>query len=450
VAPDVETQTEQALRNVQAILEAAGSDLAHVIRCGVFLIDMAEFPKMNAVYARMFGGHRPARTTVQVAGLPGPGLRVEIDAVAQHGHTETRKDTEGTEEHGHTETRKDTEGTEEHGSTEGTEVHGKEGRRRAMIPIIEEAALREAMTTARAVDVIRDAFRADGEGRTLVPTVINLEIPGAHGEFHVKTAHITGVPHIAVKIASGFYDNPARGLPSGSGLMVVLDASTGLPAALLLDNGFLTDLRTGAAGAVAAGVLACRAIGTVGVIGSGVQARVQVQCLRVVRAFTRLVCWSPTRQHLERYCREMRADGYDAQPASGPEAVCRAADVLITATPARAPIVRAEWLHEGLHVTAVGSDTPGKQELDAACLARADLVAVDRLAQCAAFGELRHALEGALLTRENVRELGSIVAHREPGRTRDDEITIADLTGVGFQDTAIASEAYAACVRGQP
>ena len=116
VAPDVETQTEQALRNVQAILEAAGSDLAHVIRCGVFLIDMAEFPKMNAVYARMFGGHRPARTTVQVAGLPGPGLRVEIDAVAQHGHTETRKDTEGTEEHGHTETRKDT-ATRKHGRT---------------------------------------------------------------------------------------------------------------------------------------------------------------------------------------------------------------------------------------------------------------------------------------------------------------------------------------------
>ena len=85
VAPDVEAQTEQALKNVQAILEAAGSDLAHVIRCGVFLIDMAEFPKMNDVYARMFGSHRPARTTVQVAGLPGPGLRVEIDAIAHHG-----------------------------------------------------------------------------------------------------------------------------------------------------------------------------------------------------------------------------------------------------------------------------------------------------------------------------------------------------------------------------
>jgi ornithine cyclodeaminase len=314
-----------------------------------------------------------------------------------------------------------------------------------MIPIIEEGALRAAMTTERAVDVIRDAFRADGEGRTLVPAVINLEIPGARGEFHVKTAHIRDVPYIAVKIASGFYDNPSRGLPSGSGLMVVLDASTGFPVALLLDNGFLTDLRTGAAGAVAADVLARRSIETVGVIGSGIQARFQVQCLRTVRAFTRIVCWSPTRERLDRYCREMQADGYDAQPASGPEAVCRAADVLITATPARAPLVRAEWLRAGLHVTAVGSDTPGKQELDAACLGRADIVAVDRLAQCAAFGELRHALDGALLTKDDVWELGSIVARHEPGRTRDDEITIADLTGVGFQDTAIASAAYAAC-----
>lgn len=318
-----------------------------------------------------------------------------------------------------------------------------------MIPIIEEAALRAAITTERAVDVIREAFRADGEGRTLVPAVINLEIPGAHGEFHVKTAHISGVPHIAVKIASGFYDNPARGLPSGSGLMVVLDAATGFPVALLLDNGFLTDLRTGAAGAVAADVLARRSIDTVGVIGSGIQARFQIQCLRTVRAFTRIVCWSPTRKRLEQYCREMRADGYDAQPASGPEAVCRAADVLITATPARAPLVRAEWLREGMHVTAVGSDTPGKQELDAACLGRADIVAVDRLAQCAAFGELRHALDSALLTKDDVWELGSIVARREPGRTRDDEITIADLTGVGFQDTAIASAAYAANARSE-
>lgn len=311
-----------------------------------------------------------------------------------------------------------------------------------MIPIVEEAALRARLSPARAVAVMREAFRADGEGRTRVPPVINLDVPEPRGEFHIKTALIDGVPYIAVKVASGFYDNPARGLPSGSGLMAVFDARTGLPAALLLDNGFLTDLRTGAAGAVAADVLARGDVGTVGVIGSGVQARLQVACLRTVRTFDRVIAWSPTRARLEGYCAEMTRAGYRASAAASAEAVCREADVVITTTPARAPIVRAAWLRPGQHVTAVGSDTPGKQELDAACLARADLVVVDGLTQCAAFGELAPAIRDGVYREDRVHaELGQIVAGRRPGRTRDDQITIADLTGVGFQDTAIAAAA---------
>lgn len=308
--------------------------------------------------------------------------------------------------------------------------------------IIEEAALRKAITPQVAVDAVRDAFRADGEGRAHVPAVINLEVPAYHGEFHVKTALIDGVPHVAVKIASGFYDNPAKGLPSGSGLMAVFDAATGVPVALLLDNGFLTDIRTGAAGAVAAEVLAPSTIATVGVLGSGLQARHQVRCLRCVRPFARLVAWSPDRLHLDAYLREMRDDGLEARAAATPEAVCREADVLLTATPARAPLVQAEWLRPGQHVTALGADAPGKQELDAACLTRADLLVVDRLTQCAAFGELRHALDAGLLRPDRVHaELGEIVAGVKPGRTTARQITIADLTGVGFQDTAIASKA---------
>ena len=305
----------------------------------------------------------------------------------------------------------------------------------------DEAALRAVVTPARAVAAVREAFRADGEGRAHVPAVINLEIPSARGEFHVKTAHIEGVPHVAVKIASGFYDNPSKGLPSGSGLMALFDAATGLPVALLLDNGFLTDIRTGAAGAVAADYLARESITTVGVIGSGIQARHQVRCLRVVRSFTRIVAWSPNRARLGAYCNEMGAEGYDVAAAAGIEEVCAAADLLITATPARQALVRAEWLREGVHVTAAGADSPGKQELEAACLARAELVVVDRYSQCAAFGELKHALDRALVLPEHVRTLGEIVTGRAAGRTSPSEITIADLTGVGFQDTAIASAA---------
>ena len=314
-----------------------------------------------------------------------------------------------------------------------------------MIPILDESALRAAVTPERAVAVVRDAFRADGESRTHVPAVINLEIPSARGEFHVKTAYIDGVPHVAVKIASGFYDNPSKGLPSGSGLIALFDASTGMPAALLLDNGFLTDIRTGAAGAIAADYLARQAITTVGMIGSGVQARHQARCLRAVRTFTRIIAWSPTRARLDAYLAEMAMDGYDVTAAATIEEVCSDADVLITTTPSREPLVKAAWLKPGVHVNAVGADSPGKRELDPECLVNADLVVVDRYLQCAAFGELKHALDAALLSRHDVHgELGEIVVGRKPGRTSNTQITIADLTGVGFQDTAIASAAFSA------
>src|SRR5262245_10817880 len=313
-----------------------------------------------------------------------------------------------------------------------------------MIPIVEESALRAAVSPERAVSAMREAFAADGLGRTRVPAVINLDVPSAHGEFHVKTAYIEGVPHVAVKVASGFYDNPAKGLPSGSGLMALFDATTGLPTALLLDNGFLTDIRTAAAGALAADLLARQSIQTVGVVGSGVQARQQVRCLATVRRFHRIVAWSPNRSNLERYCSDMTAEGFDAVAAQSAEDVCRSADVLITATPSRKALVSAEWLKDGVHVTALGSDSPGKQELAIECLDSADLVVVDRFAQCAAFGELKHALDAGVLTRNDVHgELGAVAAGRKPGRTTDREITIADLTGVGFQDTAIASAALA-------
>ena len=310
------------------------------------------------------------------------------------------------------------------------------------IPIIDEGALRAVITPDRAVTVVREAFRADGERRTTVPAVINLDIASARGEFHIKTAHIDGVRHVAVKIASGFYDNPSKGLPSGSGLIALFDAETGMPAALLLDNGFLTDIRTGAAGAVAADVLGPSRVETVGVIGSGVQARHQVRCLREVREFSRIVAWSPTRRRLDAYAAEMREEGFDVRLAPDAKAVCDAADLLITATPSRAPLVRAEWLRAGVHVNALGSDSPGKQELDATCLAKADVVAVDRLTQCASFGELKHALGDALMSSRAVVELGDIVAGSRRGRTSDAQLTIADLTGVGFQDTAIASAAF--------
>ncbi len=312
------------------------------------------------------------------------------------------------------------------------------------LPYLDEQAIRAAVTPADAVSAVRDAFRADGEGRTRVPPVINLQIPGTRGEFHIKTAWVQGAGLVAVKVASGFYDNPARGLPTGSGMMALFDAETGMPAGLLLDNGFLTDIRTGAAGAVAAECLARLVIDTVGIVGTGVQGRHQILCLREVRQFSRLVAWSDDAAGLEAYCSEMRDRlRIEVVSARSAEEVCRAADILVTATPAHEPFVRAEWLKEGVHVTALGADSPGKQELDAACLEAADLVVVDRLSQCAKFGEVSRAVAAGRFREDRVHaELGEVVAGKKAGRTGQQQITICDLTGVGFQDTAIAALAW--------
>ena len=315
--------------------------------------------------------------------------------------------------------------------------------------IVDERALRAVVSPGLAVAAMREAFAADGAGHTRVPAVINLDTPA--GEFHVKTAYVEGVPVVAVKVASGFFGNVRKGLATGSGLMMVFDASTGFPLVLLHDNGFLTDARTGAAGALAADLLARPTLDVVGVLGSGVQARWQVRCLACVRSIRRIVVWSPTAAHVEAYRREMEAEGFDVRLAASPEEVCHAADLLIAATPSRLPLVRAEWLRDGMHVTAVGADAPGKQELDAACLARADLVVVDRLSQCAAFGDLKHALDLGLIHESAVHaELGEIAAGLKPGRTSPNQLTIADLTGVGFQDTAIAHAALESLPDSEP
>jgi ectoine utilization protein EutC len=313
-----------------------------------------------------------------------------------------------------------------------------------MLPFYSEENIRAVVTVPDAIRAVREAFRADGLGQTTVPSAINLSIPGTRGEFHVKTAHVEGMPYIAVKVASGFYDNPAHGLPTGSGLMMVFDAATGMPAGLLLDNGYLTDVRTGAAGAVAAEVLAREHIDRVGVIGSGMQARYQIRCLREVRSFRHVVVWSIDPAGLDMYNRELRDQlGLEVVVASGPEQVVGSADLVITATPSRAPIVSAAWLRPGLHVTALGADGPGKQELAPECLTTADLFVCDRVSQCARIGELQHALAAGLIREKQVHaELGQVVAGKKAGRTSDRQITICDLTGVGFQDTAIANLAF--------
>lgn len=248
----------------------------------------------------------------------------------------------------------------------------------------------------------------------------------------------------AIKIASGFFENIRLGLPTGSGLMVLVSARTGFPQAVLLDKGYLTDLRTGIAGALAARHLARETVTTVGVLGSGAQARYQTLALKHVRDFERVLVYSPTRAHVEQYAAEMGpALGAEVVPTRDAETVVRESDVVVTTTPAKQPILFAEWLHPGLHITAMGADSEHKQELQADVLGCADLLACDLKAQCFRLGELHHGLESGVISQDDeIVELGELTSGQKPGRTHDAQITVCDLTGVGVQDTAIARLAY--------
>ena len=309
--------------------------------------------------------------------------------------------------------------------------------------ILDEAAIRAAIKEPEALVAAEAAFQALGADAVNLPPPMGLHLSDADGEVHVKSAHLDGSPVFAVKIASGFYRNVDRGLPSGAGLILVFDAETGFPAALLQDNAYLTDLRTAAAGALAARLLSSQQLEVVAVLGSGIQARYQLRALTGVRRWSKTTAWSPNSDRLSAYCREMQDElGLAFTAAKSPDDAVRDADLVITATPSREPLIDAGSLLPHATVIAVGSDGPDKRELPTAALARADKIVVDRLSQCAALGELHHAIEDGVLTLDSVHaELGHILLGHKPGREAD-ELIVCDLTGVGAQDAAIAEAAW--------
>jgi ornithine cyclodeaminase len=318
------------------------------------------------------------------------------------------------------------------------------------ILVLDEATLRLTVgLTVEAMAVVEAGFAALGRGGVVMPPVLHLEIPERHAEMDVKTAYVPGLPSMALKVSTGFFDNQARGLPSLSGMMTLISAETGRIEAVLLDNGYLTDIRTALAGAIAADRLARTEARVAGIMGTGLQARLQLEALRLVRPIERALVWGRDPAKAEACAREMQVRLDMPVAAASAEQVVREAEIVVTATPARAPILDAAWLHPGLHITAMGSDAPGKQELDPAVLGRADRVVVDRRSQAERLGELRAALAaGTLAADAAIDELGQIVAGLKPGRRSAGEITVCDLTGTGVQDTAIA--VHAVRVAGRP
>ena len=309
------------------------------------------------------------------------------------------------------------------------------------ILILDETELRNAVKLdLAAIDVVESAFSALARGDVVMPPILSMEFKEANGEVDVKTAYIPGFDSFAIKVSPGFFDNPKIGLPSLNGLMIVLSAKTGLVEAVLFDNGYLTNVRTASAGAVAAKYLASATVDTAGVIGAGVQARLQIEAANLVRPFSNVLVWSPDDALNEDCAAAIReATGATVHVAKNAEQVVTNSQLVVTTTPATEPVLLADWLHPGLHITCMGSDQAGKNEIDPQAVATADLYVCDRVAQCEKLGELRTAREHGILKDVTPPELGEVISGANPGRGSDEEITICDLTGTGAQDTAIAN-----------
>jgi ornithine cyclodeaminase len=315
--------------------------------------------------------------------------------------------------------------------------------------ILRQPEIRALLDPRACIAAMEQAFTAYSTGRAQLPSVIHLDIPEEdrsqkRGEIHIKAGYLHGGPYYAVKIVSGFPHNTQLGLSANDGMVVVFDAHTGAPAAFLLDNGLITDFRTGAAGAVAAKYLARKKIAVVAVIGTGGQARYQVEMLALQRDFSELRLWGRD-PHKAQACADdlSKRRAIPACNFAVTESVQHAVegvDLVITVTASSEPLLRAAWLKPGVTVIAVGSDAPDKQELDVDVLARADKIVADSTAQCLRLGEIHHAVERGTITKEKIyAELGEITAGLKPGRTSEDEIIVCDLTGVGVQDVAAAT-----------
>ncbi len=325
--------------------------------------------------------------------------------------------------------------------------------RRPTLRVYDEHAIREAVDERVALASADAAFRALARGTASVPPPLNVEFPHVHGEIHVKGAHLEGSPVFVFKVATGFYGNVELGVPTGAGFVFVFDAETGFPRAILQDNGYLTDARTGAAGGLAVDRLAPRHPLDVAVVGAGVQARMQLRFAARVRRIASVRVWSRSRSHVADYVRRMDEEvGLSATAVDGVREAVAGADLVLTTTPSRRPLLRAEWLRPGATVIAVGSDSPEKLELEPALVAGADKVVTDLTSQCLTLGELHHAVEGGLMSAEDVHaELGQILEEQRAGREGNETI-VCDLTGVGAQDAAIGEAAYRALVEavGEP
>lgn len=308
----------------------------------------------------------------------------------------------------------------------------------------EEQIRKKVSLNQQALLRVEDAFIKLSQKKVIMPDVMHIGIKDYQGEVDVKSAYIQGMDKFAIKQSSGFFNNPKKGLPTSGGLMIIIDATTGFPCAILLDNGYLTDIRTALAGAISAKYLASEVIKKVGVIGCGNQARLQLQSLKLVRDYNSVVIYARNLQQAQKFATEMSIKlNCEITIVESVAEVVRDVDILITTTPAREALVMVDDLHEGMHITAMGSDAPYKNEIDPLAFNYFDAIICDDIAQSLKIGESRLANERGLYKSNQHKffTLGDIIQDPILAKKVQKQTTLCDLTGLGAQDTAIANYA---------
>ena len=318
----------------------------------------------------------------------------------------------------------------------------------AEVLVLTKEEIESVLTIEDAIQVVEEGFKAFNSGRAIIPFPVALQVPDHNGDIHIKPGYIKGYDTYTVKIASGFYDNPKLNLPTSHGMLLLFDSKTGFPLCFEVDRCYLTNLRTAAAGAVAARALSKKSISQVAVIGTGTQARFQIEALSKVRKFDELRVWEPVQstraERVKQYVADMKKIlNVKIVAAKTAEEAVVGSEIVVTTTMSSTPLVKAAWIGRGTHITAMGSDSPEKQELETALLGKADKIVVDSLRQCAQLGEVHHALEDGTITEKDVHaELGEVLLGKKTGRESDDEITICDLTGIAVQDVVTSQLVY--------
>jgi alanine dehydrogenase len=306
--------------------------------------------------------------------------------------------------------------------------------------LLDRTAVVSLLTLDDCIDAVESAFADHARGRSLASQLMHVDADG--GEFHIKAGGLRCArTYFACKINGGFFGNCSKlGLPNILGLVLLADGTTGLPLAVM-ESGFLTMLRTGAATAVAAKYLARPGSRTALICGAGVQAEIQLRSLARVLPIERAFIWS--RSDPTGFARRVADDLHmDVCPAPDLKAAALQSDVIVTCTPAKRWFLGRQHVRPGAFVAAIGADSPEKQEVEPELLAQASLVC-DLTEQCARVGDLHHAIQAGLMQSDGVRgELGAVIAGLAPKRLRDDEIFVFDSTGTALQDVAAAASVY--------